>query len=81
MEIIPNLFVVDYYKDGVRRYRATFNTLEEALKFCGEHKSWATQNHTYAMRLYVFDTDYRMWELMSSIEGRMWKLRSSIEGE
>lgn len=64
MEIIPNLFVVDYYKDGVRRYRATFNTLEEALKFRGEYKSWVTQNHTYAMRLYVFDTDYRAWELM-----------------
>lgn len=69
MEIIPRLFIVDYYKDGVRRYRATFNTLEEAFKFRGEHKSWATQHHTYTMRLYVFDTDYRMWEVMSSIEG------------
>lgn len=63
MEIIPS-FIVDYYKDGVRRYRATFNTLEEALKFRGEYKSWETQNHTYAMRLYVWDTDYRTWELM-----------------
>ena len=69
VEIIPSFYIVDYYKDGVRRYRGTFFTLEEALKFHGDRHTWRTKDHTYAMRLCVFDTDYRMWELMSSIEG------------
>lgn len=67
MEIIPNVFVVDYYKDGVRRYRQVFKTFEEALKFRGEHKTWSTPNHTYAMRLYVYDTNYHVWELTSPV--------------
>lgn len=69
MEIIPNLFIVDYYKDGVRRYRGKFETLEEALKFRGDRRTWRTKDHTYAMRLCVFDTNYGMWELMSPIKG------------